>query len=437
MATRHAYAQFDVSAHTGTPPQIVHVTNNNASGAGSFHEAWAESVGPRIIVFDVGGRFPVTSNFYLESGDVWIAGQTAPSQVLIDQTVTGKSLRIRDGNVFMQHCILWHSALPEFPGQDNGNNDNALIVSSPSGVKSNIVLDHCFIGGGTDQVALFYIDVDNITLVDTLVGCPRGKDPEEASGPNFHQYNMSLAGNSNDENADYVSLIGCVFEDGTERNPGTVVEHASYVNHLVYNRGTTGLMIRGKSDQDLAMSFSINVVGVWDRRGPNYVGSAQSAAVGLGRSDGTQDFYAGAKIFVDDCVATRMDETDVAVADEWDMVSDANDQETAVRSDTLVADGWPEGLVAAPMRSLSVADRLTLMTQNVGPRPNERIQYIQDIVDDIVNGTGAQQTDYPTPAVASASSAYVEPSTPHAEGIEAGRSVVEEDLLDRGEALLR
>ena len=64
-----------VATGARSSPTIYHVTNLNASGAGSFVDAI--SVANRIIVFDVGGVINLSSAPSAKS-NLYIAGQTAP-----------------------------------------------------------------------------------------------------------------------------------------------------------------------------------------------------------------------------------------------------------------------------------------------------------------------------------------------------------------------
>ena len=55
--------------------QVIHVTNLNATGPGSFQAALDVNA-PRIVVFDVSGE--INANPFLRNPDIYIAGQTAP-----------------------------------------------------------------------------------------------------------------------------------------------------------------------------------------------------------------------------------------------------------------------------------------------------------------------------------------------------------------------
>lgn len=102
------YGRFAVGGRHG---RVVHVTNLDDSGPGSFRAAIEDETGPRIVVFDVGGLITLESDITVQSDDdhLTIAGQTAPGEGITLRKnkfgISGVSdvivrfLRIRVGNL--------------------------------------------------------------------------------------------------------------------------------------------------------------------------------------------------------------------------------------------------------------------------------------------------------------------------------------------------
>ena len=131
----------------GRGGKIVHVTNLNDSGTGSFREA-AKS-GNKIIVFDVAGVIALKSNLKF-ADNITILGQTAPSP--------GITLRYYTVQPGSNNIIRF---LRIRRGQEKDINDGA--DASWQRNKTGIIFDHCSFSWSIDEVASFY-DNNNFTM---------------------------------------------------------------------------------------------------------------------------------------------------------------------------------------------------------------------------------------------------------------------------------
>ena len=131
----------------GRGGKIVHVTNLNDSGTGSFREAVKSS--KRIIVFDVAGVIALKSDLKF-ADNITILGQTAPSP--------GITLRYYTVQPGSNNIIRF---LRIRRGQEKDINDGA--DASWQRNKTGIIYDHCSLSWSIDEVASFY-DNNNFTM---------------------------------------------------------------------------------------------------------------------------------------------------------------------------------------------------------------------------------------------------------------------------------
>ena len=132
----------------GRGGKVIHVTNLNNSGTGSFRSAVSGST-KKIIVFDVAGVIPLSSN--LTIGDnTTILGQTAPYP-----GITLRYYTVQPGNNNIIRYIRFRR------GQEKDIDDGA--DASWQRQKSNIMFDHCSFSWSIDEVASFY-DNNNFTM---------------------------------------------------------------------------------------------------------------------------------------------------------------------------------------------------------------------------------------------------------------------------------
>ena len=131
----------------GRDGKVVHVTNLNDSGTGSFREAVKS--GKRIIVFDVAGVIALKSDLKF-ADNITILGQTAPSP--------GITLRYYTVQPGSNNIIRF---LRIRRGEEKNINDGADATWQRN--KTGIIFDHCSFSWSIDEVASFY-DNNNFTM---------------------------------------------------------------------------------------------------------------------------------------------------------------------------------------------------------------------------------------------------------------------------------
>ena len=131
----------------GRGGRVVHVTNLNDSGTGSFREAVKS--GKRIIVFDVAGVIALKSDLKI-ADNITILGQTAPSP--------GITLRYYTVQPGSNNIIRF---LRIRRGQEKNINDGADATWQRN--KTGIIFDHCSFSWSIDEVSSFY-DNNNFTM---------------------------------------------------------------------------------------------------------------------------------------------------------------------------------------------------------------------------------------------------------------------------------
>ena len=216
---------------------VVHVTNLNNSGAGSFREALDMTI-PRIIVFDVSGVINLSSLIAIDksNSNVTIAGQTAPEGGI---TIDGGRLYVSGTTNIICRYI-------RFKGGDSDDNDSLTVT----GNVLNQVWDHCSFGFGTDEGASWYsgttpgTDQNNITVQRCLWN-------ENSKGSILGK----LAGNGGTPPTG--SFIYNMFYNSGYRFPnvagGDGVARFDVINNISWNVKTR--LIRGNG------SFNLNHIG--------------------------------------------------------------------------------------------------------------------------------------------------------------------------------
>ena len=169
------YGRFAIGGRGG---KVVHVTNLNDDGPGSFREAITNDIGPRTIVFDVSGVITLKSRLTCSSRYVTIAGQTAPGKGIC---IKGAPFGVGPDGI----CRFIRVRLgggKTFDGIGMAGADHSIT-------------DHCSISWTIDE-AFSSRSAKNITLQHTLISealnVAGHKNYEKGKG---HGYAATIGGN--------------------------------------------------------------------------------------------------------------------------------------------------------------------------------------------------------------------------------------------------
>lgn len=217
---------FGAYAVGGRGGRIVHVTNLNAHGEGSFAWAVNEVHEPRTIVFDVSGvidcedevEFEITA----ENDHVTIAGETSPGGIAV---YNYRSFVIRDG---AEHVIVRFLRLRGTTIDLDNDPDGILIWHA-----RNVIIDHCSVAGACDETISASGTSDKITVQWTGFDESRKekahRDYFENNGQ-WHNYGglYTLTGSA--------TVHHCLFAHHSKRNPlADEKANVESINNVVYN----------------------------------------------------------------------------------------------------------------------------------------------------------------------------------------------------------
>ena len=235
---------------------VVHVTNLNDSGEGSFRDAVAHT--KRIVVFDVGGTINLKSDVSC-MGDITIAGQTAPG---------GGGITLKGGKIGMGGDNVIIRFVSSRPGENGSSECDAWGGSKGS----NSMIDHCSIGWANDEQFGLYAS-EHQTVQYSIIG-PSNCISYHAKGAHGFGIMMGAKNNSWHHN---------MIAHNISRNyRGKTTGALDYVNNVIYDWGY----------QTAYGTFGqVNYVGNYFKRGQSTKGGNNYISINSGTSPEKYRFY--------------------------------------------------------------------------------------------------------------------------------------------------
>jgi pectate lyase len=242
---------------------VLHVTNLNNAGPGSFRAA-CEASGPRTVVFDVSGIIQLTNEIPITNSFITIAGQTAPGEGVI---VAGATVNLTGGvsDVLVRYMrfrrsydkakwAAWatNSSNPDPRGQ-------CLVGLSTT---RNIMVDHVSVSWGTDENMSIYRRYINPPILpggSTLVPAKnitiQWCISSEALNATNHGFGNTLGGQGANH---HHNLLAC----NVGRNPSISFSHfMDWRNNVVFNW-------RNRSMDGAGAEAHLNVISNYYKPGP-------------------------------------------------------------------------------------------------------------------------------------------------------------------------
>ncbi|WP_437528473.1 hypothetical protein WME79_45465 [Sorangium sp. So ce726] len=263
------YGRFAIGGRGGA---VVHVTNLNDSGPGSLREAVEKDVGPRTIVFDVGGVIKLKGRLTLASRYVTIAGETAPGKGIVIRSAPFGFSGVSDGIMRFIRVRVGYGVTYDGIGLQGSD---------------HCIFDHNSVSWSIDE-AFSSRNAKNITLQRTMISeALNDADHQNYPSGTQHGYAGTISGNVGSFHHNLLAhTAGRNFSMGSAIDGANVfASRLDLFNNVVYN-------FRGRAND--GQVHKANFVNNYYKKGPSttidFTFSMDLENYGIGT---LQAYYAG------------------------------------------------------------------------------------------------------------------------------------------------
>ncbi len=228
---------FGRFATGGRGGRILYVTSLADRGFGTLRWALEEQTGPRFVLFAVSGILRARTQIQIRSGDITVAGQTAPGDGFV---VTGARINVGANNVVLR-------GLKIRPGDDSagdvGANRDGISVGVIDREVSDVMIANNSLSWSVDESFTTWYTVKNLTFSKNIVAEPLNNSihvDEGAAQAAPHPMCILIGQDSSN-----ISLFKNLFSDCGYRSPLARAENMEIINNFVYNYGPEATTLGG------------------------------------------------------------------------------------------------------------------------------------------------------------------------------------------------
>lgn len=246
---------FGCETPGGRLGQVIEVTTLADSGPGSLRAAIG-AMGPRIVVFRVGGTIKLNSTLDIWNPFLTIAGQSAPGggiALRVEPLYRGPAIWIHTHDVVIRYLRIRPGF--EAAGLGDVNNLSAIRMSSTTEAVYNIVLDHISASWAVDETISTWRAAHDITIQWSIISETL---PVANTGSSFGMLLGFETGSGN------ITIHHNLFAHNNQRNPFVDVPGVvEIVNNVLYDTNRH-IDLRNTNGTPL-----VNIIGNYQRSGVN------------------------------------------------------------------------------------------------------------------------------------------------------------------------